>query len=112
MLNLLHESVRHDANQGGSRTGKDLFAGFLAHMDHCYEEQLTDMVFFAEPSNTRVAVEFTVNGRYKNTDGDLPEANGQRYVLPAGAFLEIEDGKIIRVTTYYNLPLWMELVRR
>ena len=79
-------------------------------MDTCYDEKLTDMVFFSEDSNSRVAVEFVVNGIYKATDSDLPEATGQKYVLPAGAFLEIKDGLIYRVTTYYNLPLWMELV--
>jgi hypothetical protein len=31
-------------------------------------------------------------------------------VLPAGAFLEVHNGKITRVTTYYNLPLWIKLV--
>lgn len=110
MLDLLHPEVKHEANQGDTRVGKALFTEFLAHMDTCYDEKLTDMVFFSEDSNSRVAVEFVVNGIYKATDSDLPEATGQKYVLPAGAFLEIKDGLIYRVTTYYNLPLWMELV--
>lgn len=110
MLDLLHPEIKHEANQGGTRIGKALFAEFLAHMERCYDERLTDMVFLAEPTNTRVAVEFVVNGTYISTDSDLPEANGQQYVLPAGAFLAVTDGKIARVTTYYNLPLWMEMV--
>ncbi|SOE21330.1 conserved hypothetical protein, steroid delta-isomerase-related [Spirosomataceae bacterium TFI 002] len=112
MLSLLHDEIRHEANQGGTRVGKKLFAEFLEHMDVCYEETLTEMVFFSETSDTRVAVEFVVNGVYKSTDGDLPAAKGQQYVLPAAAFLELKDGKIARVTTYYNLPLWMELVSK
>jgi steroid delta-isomerase-like uncharacterized protein len=110
MLDLLHPEIKHEANQGGTRIGKALFAEFLAHMERCYDERLTDMVFLSEPTNTRVAVEFVVNGTYISTDSDLPEANGQKYVLPAGAFLAVTDGKIARVTTYYNLPLWMEMV--
>jgi steroid delta-isomerase-like uncharacterized protein len=110
MLDLLHPDIKHEANQGDTRIGKALFTEFLAHMERCYDEQLTDMVFFSEPSNQRVAVEFVVNGTYISTDSDLPEAKGQQYVLPAGAFLEVTDGKIARVTTYYNLPLWMEMV--
>jgi steroid delta-isomerase-like uncharacterized protein len=110
MLDLLHPAVKHEANQGGTREGKELFAEFLAHMERCYDEQLTDMVFFAEPNNERVAVEFVVNGTYQSTDSDLPAAKGQKYVLPAGAFLAVEDGQITRVTTYYNLPLWMKMV--
>ena len=110
MLDLLSEDIRHDANQGDSRVGKELFREFLAHMDRCYDETLTEMVFFAEPADQRVAVEFIVNGTYKSTDEGLPEATGQKYVLPAGAFLDVKDGQISRVTTYYNLPLWEKMV--
>lgn len=113
MLALLHTEIRHEANQGGVRIGIEKFTEFLKHMDECYDETLTDMVFFTEPTNNRVAVEFVVNGIYKKNDGDdLPPANNQKYVLPAAAFLELKDGKIARVTTYYNLPLWIELVSK
>lgn len=110
MLSLLSENIRHEVNQGDPRIGLSLYREFLQHMDECYEEQLTDMAFFTESSGNRIATEFTVNGIYKKTDGDLVPAKGQRYVLPAGAFLEVANGKITRVTTYYNLPLWIQLV--
>lgn len=110
MLALLSDDVRHDSNQGGTHTGKAHFTQFLQHMDECYDETLTDLVILTEPTGTRVACEFVVNGTYKKTDGDLPEANGQAYSLPAGSFLEAANGQITRVTTYYNLPLWISLV--
>lgn len=110
MLALVHPEVRHEPNQGEVRIGKEKFAEFLQGMDEAYQEQLTDMVFFTEPSGTRIAVEFTVNGIYKKGDEGFPEAHGQKYVLPAAAFLEIREGKVSRVTTYYNLPLWVKLV--
>ncbi|GAA4463278.1 ketosteroid isomerase-related protein [Nibrella saemangeumensis] len=110
MLALLHPDVRHEPNQGDPRVGIEKFTEFLGHMDESYEETLTDMVFFTETSGRRVAVEFVVNGVYKKGEEGLPEANGQRYVLPAAAFLEVTEGKISRVTTYYNLPLWIKLV--
>ncbi len=110
MLSLLDSNIRHETNQGDVRVGLELFKEFQAHMDKCYEENLTEMVFMDEPSGTRVSVEFVVNGIYKGTDEGLPEAKGQKYVLPAGAFLAVENGKITRVTTYYNLPLWIKLV--
>ncbi len=115
MLALLHNNVRHDPNQGTPRHGKALFTEFLQHMDTCYDEQLTDMVIMTESdggqsTSGRVACEFVVNGSYKQTDGDLPAAGGQQYVLPAGSFLDVQDGLITRITTYYNLPLWESLV--
>lgn len=112
MLALLHPEIRHEANQGDVRTGLEKFAEFLQKMDESYEETLTDMVFFTEPSGTRIAVEFVVNGIYKKGEEGLPEAYGQNYVLPAAAFLELKEDKISRVTTYYNLPLWIELVSK
>ncbi|MDR6560239.1 MULTISPECIES: nuclear transport factor 2 family protein [unclassified Arcicella] len=110
MLALLHPDVRHEPNQGEPRIGIELFTEFMKHMDESYEETLTDMVFFEEPNNERVAVEFVVNGIYKKGEEGFPEAHNQSYILPAAAFLGITDGKISRVTTYYNLPLWIKLV--
>ena len=110
MLALLHEEVRHEPNQGDPRVGIEKFTEFMQMTDTSYEETLTDMVFFSETGNTRVAVEFTVNGIYKKGEEGFPQAHGQTYVLPAAAFLEVKEGKISRVTTYYNLPLWISLV--
>ena len=36
----------------------------------------------------------------------MPEAAGQTYVLPAGAFFGMANGRIVRVTVYYNLADW------
>ncbi|WP_234735876.1 nuclear transport factor 2 family protein [Tellurirhabdus bombi] len=110
MLSLLHPDVRHEANQGDVRIGIEKFTEFLQHMDESYEETLTDMVLLSEPTDTRIAAEFVVNGIYKKAEEGLPPAHNQTYVLPAAALLEVKEGKISRVTTYYNLPLWIKLV--
>jgi steroid delta-isomerase-like uncharacterized protein len=110
MLALVHPEVCHEVNQGGTRDGKALFEEFVGEMEEAYAEQLTDMVLFTEPSGRLVAAQFTVNGIYKKGDPDMPPAHGQSYVLPAGAFLEVRDGLVSKVTTYYNLPLWIQLV--
>ena len=109
MLALVADDVRHDVNQGEPRLGKGRFAEFNAHMTRCYRERLTDMVIFAE--GNRGAAEFIVNGTYLATDDGLPEATGQAYALPAGAFLSVNaDGQIDRITTYYNLADWLKQV--
>lgn len=110
MLSLVAEDVVHEPNQGDPRHGKALFRDFMKHMDESYEETLRDMVLFASEAEGRVAAEFTVHGIYKKGEAGLPPANGQSYVLPAGAFLEVNDGKITRITTYYNLEKWIALV--
>lgn len=110
MMALLTDDVVHDVNQGERRIGKDAFAEFSAHMTRCYREQLTNITIMTETSGTRAAAEFVVNGTYVATDEGLPEANMQTYRLPAGAFFELRDGKISRVTTYYNLQEWTSQV--
>ena len=79
-------------------------------MTRCYAENLTDMVIFEAEGGTRAAAEYIVGGTYLATDAGLPEAKGQTYRLPAGSFFTLENGKITRVTTYYNLADWVAQV--
>ncbi len=109
-LALLTDDVVHDINQGERQVGKDIFAKFMQHMNRCYKENLTDMVIMASEDGKRASAEFIVNGEYLKTDEGLPQANGQTYVLPAGAFFEVKDGKVARVTNYYNLNDWIAQV--
>ncbi len=110
MLACLADDVVHDVNQGARRTGKTAFAEFSTHMARCYREQLVEMVILVSQDGQRAAAEFTVEGTYLATDHGLPEARGQTYRLPAGAFFDIAGGRITRVTTYYNLTDWMAQV--
>lgn len=110
MLDMLHDEVEHHVNEGQIRKGRDLFAAFNAHMTRCYRETLTDIVVFANEAGDRAAAEFVVNGTYLETDEGLPPASGQTYRLPAGAFFTLRDGRIARVTTYYNLADWVRQV--
>ena len=109
-LALLAEDVIHDINQGARETGKTAFAAFMQRMNGAYRERLADIVVMTEPSGRRAAAEFVVHGEYLRTDTGLPPAHGQKYVLPAGAFFEIRDGKVARVTNYYNLGDWIAQV--
>lgn len=106
MLDCLTEDVVHDINQGKREIGKPAFRAFLARMERCYREQLGDIIVMVSGDNARVGAEFVVHGEYLVSDEDLPPASGQKYTLPAGAFFDIRDGKIARVTNYYNLSDW------
>ncbi|WPB85699.1 ketosteroid isomerase-related protein [Sediminicoccus rosea] len=110
MLACLTEDVAHDVNQGGRETGRPAFAAFLARMERCYRERVEDLVVMVSADGTRGAAEFTIHGTYLVADEGLPPAQGQRYVLPVGAFFEIREGAIARVTNYYNLQDWLRQV--
>ncbi len=110
MLAELSDDVAHHVNEGKVRSGKTAFAEFCAHMNRCYRENLTDIVLFSAKDGTRGAAEFTVNGTYLATDSGLPAAKGQTYRLPGASLMSLQDGKITRVTTYYNLADWLRQV--
>lgn len=110
MLALLDEGVVHDINQGGREVGRDAFRAFLAHMDGCYRERIRDLVVMVDETGSRAAAEFLVEGRYQATDGSFPAAAGQDYRLPAAGLFEVRDGRITRVSTYYNLQDWLRQV--
>lgn len=112
MLALMDEHVVHDINQGGRETGRDRFAAFLQRMNVSYSEQLKNIVLMANENGLRAAAEYIVHGVYKATDEGLPLAQGQTYVLPGGAFFEVANGRITRVSNYYNLEDWLAQVRR
>ncbi|MCG6116728.1 MAG: nuclear transport factor 2 family protein [Aquimonas sp.] len=110
MLALLAEDVVHDLNQGGREQGREAFRAFMQRMDRCYRERLEDVVLMASPDGERAAAEYVVHGEYLADDEGLPPARGQRYVLPGGAFFEVRNGHIRRVSNYYNLQDWIAQV--
>lgn len=110
MLRLLHPGVVHDINQGGSETGVEAFAAFLTHMDDCYEEQVEELAIMVNGDGSRASAEFFIRGKYLKSDEGLPPAAGQTYHLRVGAFFELVEGRISRVTNYYNLADWLRQV--
>ncbi len=109
-LNLLDDNIIHDINQGGIQTGKDVFKKFMDHMNQCYKENIRDITIMTNTDGSSAAAKFMVDGAYLATDNGFPEATQQKYSLPAGSFFDIKNGKITRVTTYYNLPEWLKQV--
>jgi len=93
-----------------AEVGRDTFRIFLERMDRCYQEQVENLVVFTSDTPNRAAAEFFIRGKYVNTDEGLPEATGQTYHLRIGAFFEVTNGKISRITNYYNLAAWMKMV--
>jgi steroid delta-isomerase-like uncharacterized protein len=111
---LLTDDVAHDVSQGGRETGKDAFRRFMDHMNLCYRERIEDVAVMVSADGSRAAAEFTVHGTYVATDPGVPAgtatARGQTYSLPAGAFFELHNGKVARISNHYNLGDWVRQV--
>jgi steroid delta-isomerase-like uncharacterized protein len=111
-LDLLNEDIVHDINQVHREHGKEAFSAFMQRMNQHYKEQIIEISITSNKAGNRAAAEFTVVGQYLSTDQGLPVASGQSYLLPAGAFFEINKGKISRVSNYYNLQDWITQVNQ
>lgn len=109
-IGLLTDDVAHDINQGSRETGTEAFKQFMVKMNVSYKEQLIEIEIMVNADGSRAAAEFIVLGEYLKTDEGLPEANGQTYRLPAGAFFEVRDNKVARISNYYNLEDWLAQV--
>jgi steroid delta-isomerase-like uncharacterized protein len=112
MLALLTDDVVHDISQGGREIGRAAFAQFLGHMNGAYRERAHEPTVMVNADGSRAAAEFQLDGTYIATDGSLPAARGQNYVLTVGAFFEIRDGRIARVSNHYNMKDWLRQVER
>ena len=102
MVDCLAEDVIHEINQGERETGKAAFRAYMEQHARSYREELRDVVVMSVDDGTRAAAEFSVHGVYQSAAPGLPAAQGQRYVLTAGVFFAISQGKIARFTPYYN----------
>ena len=111
-LSYLHPEVSHEINQGKKEVGVESFRKFMERMNTSYSESIEDITLMISPENPdRASSEYTVVGKYLKTDEGLPAANGQTYRLRGGAFFEIENHRIKRVTNYYNMEEWLQQIR-
>jgi steroid delta-isomerase-like uncharacterized protein len=109
-MGLLSEDVVHDINQGDTEIGKPLFEAFMNRMNEMYSETVHDVIILTSRDGLYASAKFHLSGMYMKTHPGLPQAKGQTYVLNAGAFFEVENKKIIRVSNYYNLNEWIKQV--
>ena len=108
---MLFRSVAHDVNESERETGKAAFKAFFERMNASYAENISDLSVTVGSDGSRAAAEYVVSGTYQRTDAGLPEATGQRYKIAGGAFFEIRNGQISRVTNYYNLQTWLQQIK-
>ena len=110
LLALLADDVVHDPNQCAREHGREAFAAYLARMRVSCHEQLRDIVVLVAPDGDRAAAEYVAHGEYLSTDEGQPAAHGQKYQLPGGAFFEIREDRIARVSHFYNQQAWLAQV--
>jgi steroid delta-isomerase-like uncharacterized protein len=112
VLATLSDDVRHDVNQGGRESGRSAFQAFLERHGRCYREEVRDLVVMTSPDGKQAAAEYTVHGEYLAAEDGLPTARNQKYQLGGGAFFQVADKRITRLTSYSNLQEWLRQISR
>jgi steroid delta-isomerase-like uncharacterized protein len=110
LLALLADDVAHDPNQDARESGREAFAAHLARMRVCCHEQLRDIVVLVAPDGDRAAAEYVIYGEYLSAEEGQSAAHGQKYELPGGAFFEIREDRIARVSHFYSQQAWLAQV--
>lgn len=88
------DDVAHDLPGGAREIGRDKLRLHLAQRARLADETAADIAVMIAPGGGRAAAEFTLRGSVK-ADGEIV-----RQTLRAGAFFEIDDGRITRLTEY------------
>lgn len=110
ILSLVTDDVINDANQGDSVTGKEALKKAIETAWEYFDEQVSNLDLMVNADGSNVASEYVVNGTYYKTKPGLFPSTNQHYEIIATAVFKIRDGKISRITRYYNTKKWLDIV--
>jgi steroid delta-isomerase-like uncharacterized protein len=103
VLACMHGEVVFDTFDGQREIGRERVRQVLAERASAFRESFRDLTLMGEDSGRRAAAEFTLRGFYQASVGGLPEASGQAFSVPAGAFFDMEDdGRVLRASFMLN----------
>jgi steroid delta-isomerase-like uncharacterized protein len=111
MVALVTDDIVLEPGHGGRSIGREAFARILGYTDsggsrpHAHPPTV-----MTNADGSRAAAEFQLEGTYVPMDRGLPQAAAQRYVLTVGAFFEVRDGRIARVSNHYDRQDWLRQV--
>jgi steroid delta-isomerase-like uncharacterized protein len=110
ILALCTEDVINDPNQGDSQAGKDKLKAFLETAWAHFDETVSDLVLMANADQSKIASEYLVRGIYYQTKPGLFPSTNQKYEIYPVTVFTVKNGKIARMTRYYNTKKWLDMV--
>lgn len=111
-FSIMDANVIHDINQGESEQGLEKFKIFMEKSNASFDEKLNNIVIMVSDDGKYGAATWMDHGVYvKDYPGFEVKAKKQNYTLSGGHFFEIRNGKLYRVTTYYNATDFMKQIK-
>ena len=105
-IKLMTDNVVYHSNSDKIRTGADAYRKYTAGLFQEIDEKCIDIKYFVDENQGIVTAQSRAEGKYVTSSEGLPKAKGQKYNIPVVEVFEIKDGKITKLSTYYNEDLW------
>ena len=110
IIALMDDDVVFETGQGMRQIGTENLRFLLASKASHMKEQLADAVIMSSEDGSRGAAEFTWKGSYIASIDGFPKASGQRFSMQAAITFEVEDGKLVRISSYRDMKEWLRQI--
>jgi len=102
LFNVLDKHVILEQNEIAVIQGIQAFDSFICKMTHAFDERLFDIhYYYSTTCASKLSTQYQVEGYYKNGNFKRP-ANNQHYSITRYSFFEISNGKITKISTFFN----------
>lgn len=105
-IKLMTDDVVYHSNSDKIRTGAKAYRKYTIGLFKEIDEKCIDIKYFVDETQGVVTAQSRAEGKYVTSSDGLPKAKGQKYNIPVVEVFEIKNGKISKLTTYYNEDLW------
>lgn len=91
--------------------GKDKFLRYIAESKKNYSEPVKNYIVMVSDDGRFATTKFVLHGKYLATDDSAIPAHGQNYTLSVLNFFEIQHGKIVKASAWFDEKSWEKQVR-
>lgn len=100
----ISSNVVNETNQGNAIVGLETFKVFMHAFMTSFDSRMSQIVLLVSDDGRYASASWVNTGTYVKSDPAITAipAKNQKYTVHGANFFEVSDGKIARITTYYN----------
>ncbi len=107
VVSLVSDDFTLEVNYGGIISGKEAYKKHLIENKH---EHVDSYILMISEDGRHATTKLKVKGKYINTDASKIPAKGQPYELTALNYFELENGKIVKASCWFDDNDWVRQV--
>ncbi len=111
VVSLVSDDFTLEVNYGGVISGKEAYKKHLIENKlKYYDEHVESYILMISEDGLNATTKLKVKGKYINTDASKIPAKGQPYELTAINYFELENGKIVKASCWFDDNDWVRQV--